>query len=127
MLKIGKKICDLRQEKGYSQEYIAHELNMSQGNYCKLESDNHFPSAETIEKLATLYDITPQELVAGDGQTQIQYNQNHDSSHSVNAFMVWQDPQKLMDEFLSSKDKIIALQAKQIEILESQLQELKKG
>ena len=59
-----------------------------------------------------------------DGQTQIQYN--HESPHAVNAYMVWQDPQKLVEDLLASKEKIIALQAKQIELLESQLIEKKK-
>ncbi|MCC6835563.1 MAG: helix-turn-helix transcriptional regulator [Cytophagales bacterium] len=121
MLKIGKKLRQLRAEKGYSQEYLAHELNMTQGNYCKLESDSHFPSSETLEKIAALYNTTPQELLASDGQTQVQYNNNYDSSQSVNAFFVWQDPQKLVEDLIASKEKIIALQARQIEILESRL------
>ncbi len=40
--------------------------------------------------------------------------------------MVWQDPQKLVEELLASKEKIITMQAKQIETLEGQLKELKK-
>ena len=119
MLKLGKKLRELRIEKGYSQEYLAHELNMTQGNYCKLESDGHFPSANALEKLAEIYETTPQDLLmSSDSGQQIQYNQIKDSPHTVNAYMVWQDPQKLVEELLSSKEKIIALQAKQIEILE---------
>jgi transcriptional regulator with XRE-family HTH domain len=112
-------------EKGYSQEYLAQKLDMSQSNYCKLESNHHFPSQDTIEKIAMLYQITPQELIAGEGNTQIQYNQNHDQSHTVNAFLVMQDPQKLAEDLLASKDKIISLQARQIELLESQMQHMK--
>lgn len=59
--------------------------------------------------------------MAGEGQAQVQYNQNHDNAHSVNAFMVWQDPQKLIEDLPASKEKIIALQAKQIGLLEGQL------
>ncbi|MBY0435880.1 MAG: helix-turn-helix transcriptional regulator [Cyclobacteriaceae bacterium] len=121
MLKLGKKLKEMRLEKNYSQEYLAHELGMTQGNYCKLESDHHFPSAETLEKLASLYDTTPHDLMSGEGQQQIQYN--HESPHAVNAYMVWQEPQKLVEELLASKEKIITLQAKQIELLESQLKQ----
>lgn len=77
-----------------------------------------------MEKLASIYETTPQDLLASEGNQQLQYN--HESPHAVNAYLIWQYPQKLMDELLSSKEKIIALQAKQIEILEGQLQELKK-
>ena len=125
MIKLGKKLRDLRKAKGYSQDNIAIALNLSQGYYSKLETDEDFPSEEVVQKIAAYYDITPQELFAGDGQTQIQYNHNHDSAHSVNAFMVWQDPQKLVEELLATKEKIIALQAKQIELLEGQVHELK--
>ena len=95
---------------------------MSQGNYCKLESDNHFPSPEALDKLAHLYETTPQEIILGaeNGQ-QIQYNNVKDSPHTVNAYMVWQDPRKLVDDLLTSKEKIIALQAKQIEMLDDKL------
>ena len=37
MLKIGKRLRELRMEKGYSQEYLAHEINMTQGNYSSLK------------------------------------------------------------------------------------------
>ena len=124
MLKLGNKLRQLRIDRGYSQEYLAHELGMSQSNYCKLESDNHIPSLHVIEKLASLYETTPQDILVSDGQNQIQYN--HESPHAINAYMVWQDSQKLVADLLSSKDKIIALQANNIDSLEDQLRQLKK-
>ncbi len=124
MLKIGKKLRELRNEKGYSQDSLAHELNIGQSYYSKMECDIQSPSPEIIEKIAAFYGISPQELIASDGSTQVQYN--HESPHAVNAYMVWQDPQKLVEELLASKEKIIALQAKQIELLENQLQGKKK-
>lgn len=123
MLKLGKRLRELRIEKGFSQEYLAHELKMSQGNYCKLETDNHFPTAPILEKLASLYEVTPQELLTAEGQ-QNQYN--HESPHAINAYLVWQGPQKLVEDLITSKEKIIALQAKQIELLEGQLQDLRR-
>jgi transcriptional regulator with XRE-family HTH domain len=125
MVKIGKKLKELRDAKGYSQDNLAHELNIGQSYYSKMESDHQSPSPEIIEKLAAFYEITPQELIATDGSAQIQYN--HESPHAVNAFMVWQDPQKLVEDLLASKEKIIALQAKQIELLEGQLREKMKS
>jgi transcriptional regulator with XRE-family HTH domain len=122
-MKLGNKLRQLRLDKGYSQEYITHELGMSQSNYCKIESDNHFPTIAVIEKLALLYETNPQAILASEGQHQVQYNQ--ESPNSINAFMVWQDTQKLFEELISSKDKIIALQTQQIESLAEQLKALK--
>jgi len=122
MLKIGNRLRELRLEKGYSQEYLAHELNMTQGNYCKLESDHHFPSTEAVEKLASLYSLTPQELIIDN--VQAHSSTNHDTTHSANGFVQAQHPQKLVDNLLSAQEKIIALQAKQIELLETKLRDL---
>lgn len=124
MLKIGTRLRELRLEKGYSQEYLAHELKMTQGNYCKLESDHHFPSTETIEKLASLYTITSQELITDNKQSHRKTNHDIPMQYTVNGIVIAQHPQKLIDNLLSAQEKIIALQARQIELLETKLRDL---
>jgi transcriptional regulator with XRE-family HTH domain len=121
VIKLGKRLRDLRTSKNYSQEYVAHQIDMAQGNYCKLERDKHFPSDETLEKIAALYETTSQELLAAGGQAQIQYN--HESPHVINGNTVSHDPLKLLEELLASKDKLIALQARQIELLEEKVKD----
>lgn len=120
MLKIGTQLRALRLQRGFCQEYLAHELNMTQGNYCKLESDHHFPSAAALEKLISVYGIPAQELIS-ESKKQIQ---DSDPEHSVKTVIVSQDAQKLVDELLTAKEKIIDLQAKHIELLETKLRNL---
>lgn len=95
---------------------------MTQGNYCKLESDHHFPSVESLEKIASLYNVSPKELVAGEGL--VQHDTNHENTPAINVSALSQDPKKLVDDLLAAKEKIIALQAKHIELLETKLQNL---
>jgi transcriptional regulator with XRE-family HTH domain len=116
MFKIGSKLRKLRNKNGYSQEYIAHELNMTQGNYCKLEADKFFPSVETVERICKLYSLEQAELLSISGQ-------HDDRDHSSNS----PDRHMLVEELISSKDKIIDLQAKQIALLEQRIRELESS
>lgn len=56
IVKIGERIKHLREQRNYSQEYIASKLNISQRAYSKIETgetklsvDNLFKIAETLE------------------------------------------------------------------------------
>ncbi len=56
IVKIGERIKHLREQRNYSQEYLASKLNISQRAYSKIETgetklsvDNLFRIAETLE------------------------------------------------------------------------------
>jgi len=121
MLRLGKRLRKLRIEKGYSQEYLAHELNMSQGNYCKLESDNHLPSGVTLTKLAQLYEMKEHDLLAYEHQNINKSELLSDSIPNINS----QELKIITLELLASKDRIIELQAIRIQNLENQLYDLR--
>jgi transcriptional regulator with XRE-family HTH domain len=55
-LKIGRKVRALRNEKGFSQEYVAFNLNISPKTYSNMENNKSNISINTLEKLAKLYD-----------------------------------------------------------------------
>lgn len=38
MIELGKKLRTLREIKGYSQEYVANEIDISQRTYSKIEN-----------------------------------------------------------------------------------------
>jgi hypothetical protein len=94
---------------------------MTQGNYCKLESGYHFPSTETLKKIASLYELSLQDVLGLNGVKKTENEVN-----KITDFITSHDFQKLVEELLSSKDKIIGLQAKRIEVLERQLLKKKK-
>lgn len=51
-------IRKIRTQKGYSQEYMAYELNISQKTYSNIENNKSPLTIEMIEKIATLLDVS---------------------------------------------------------------------
>ena len=78
-LTIGDKLRKLRTEKGYSQEYFADKLNLSQKTISNMENDKSTISIETLKKVASELDIDLIELLA-DGKVIVQYNTSQDTS-----------------------------------------------
>jgi transcriptional regulator with XRE-family HTH domain len=56
----GEKIKILRNVKGYTQEYMAKNLNLSQRAYSKIENNEIEPSQVIIQKVAAIFNVTPE-------------------------------------------------------------------
>ncbi len=56
-LKIGENIRKIRELKGYSQEYMANKLNVSQRTYSNIESENNKIDAERLKAIAEILEI----------------------------------------------------------------------
>lgn len=54
---IGKKIRQLRVQKGFSQEELSEKIDISPRHMCTIENGNSFPSLETFIKIADVLDI----------------------------------------------------------------------
>lgn len=61
---IGKRIADLRNQHGWTQEYLASRLGVSRVAVSHIELDLSVPSERTVALLAGLFKIPPHELVA---------------------------------------------------------------
>lgn len=51
-------IRKIRTQKGYSQEYMAYELNISQKTYSNIENNKSPLTIEMVEKIAILLDVS---------------------------------------------------------------------
>ena len=60
--KLGKRIKELRKEKGLTQENLAELIGIEPPNISKLEKGNHFPQPENIEKIATALNVSVKSL-----------------------------------------------------------------
>ncbi len=60
-MNIHKKIRQIRLLKGFSQEYMAVQLRISQAAYSKLEGNPKI-GKKRIHSIATIFNITPQQL-----------------------------------------------------------------
>lgn len=78
-MSIGGKLRKLRQNKGYSQEYMAENLKISQKTYSNMENEKASISIETLKLLATELEVDILELLS-DGKVIVQYNTSQDTS-----------------------------------------------
>jgi transcriptional regulator with XRE-family HTH domain len=64
MKSIGQKIRKIRELKGFSQDYVASRLDMSQNNYSKIELEhNKKLSAERLDEIAKILEVDPNEIL----------------------------------------------------------------
>lgn len=61
---LGLKIRHLRQSKNYTQETFAEAIGISPRTLCFIENGKNFLTAETLEKILTTLEISPEELFA---------------------------------------------------------------
>lgn len=54
---IGKKIRQIRVEKGFSQEKLSEGIDISPRHMCTIENGNSLPSLETFVRIAKILDI----------------------------------------------------------------------
>ena len=65
-MEINEKIMVLRKRKGYSQEDLAHELDVSRQAVYKWESGESTPELDKIKKMSMLFDISFDDLLNDD-------------------------------------------------------------
>ena len=62
---IGKRIRDLRKEKGLTQEAFAEAIGMTVSAVSKMEIGNRVPSVDTFALLSEFFGVTLDYLVLG--------------------------------------------------------------
>ena len=63
MNSIGLKIRKIRELKGYSQEYVASKLEMSQNNYSHIELDQVKINLDRLKEIGTILEVDPIEIL----------------------------------------------------------------
>ena len=59
---LGKRIKELRIQRGYTQEYLSEQIGIGQRNLSKIECGNNFVTAETLSKILMTLNIEAKEL-----------------------------------------------------------------
>lgn len=81
--KIGKNIRTIREIKGYSQDYMAEKLNISQKTYSNIEADKSKINTEIIKSISEILGIDPVRLLSFDEK--ILFN-NCNNSGNLNTY-----------------------------------------
>lgn len=69
---INNGIKRLRISNKLTQEQFAEQINMSVQGYRNIEHNRYLPTAETIDKICSEFDITPIELLLPDNQENLE-------------------------------------------------------
>lgn len=67
---IGERIKQLRSEKGFSQEKLAEQLNVSRSAVAKWETDGGVPEIDNLLQLSSVFGISIDELVGNASKAQ---------------------------------------------------------
>lgn len=110
-------------EKGYSQEYLAEVLEISQKTYSNMENNKSSISIDALRKIAKEYKIEIFELLTDDKVT-IQKNSLNESDNFQGGIIINHISKELINQMKERIDELketISEKNKQIEFLEKRL------
>lgn len=65
-MEIGHKIRKIRELKGYSQEYMANQLELSQRSYSRIESNGVDLTLSKLQKISKVLEVSVQKILGFD-------------------------------------------------------------
>lgn len=65
-MEIGENLRKIRELKGYSQDYMAQALEISQRNYCRIEKNEIELSLSKLDRISKILEVTPQQIMGFD-------------------------------------------------------------
>ncbi|AEK23739.1 Uncharacterized HTH-type transcriptional regulator y4wC [Capnocytophaga canimorsus Cc5] len=125
MNKIGFNIRKIREQKGYSQEYLANQLNISQASYARLENQD---TKITVDRLFQIAEILKTEVTDffNASKLNIQNQNNHAGSYG-NGYVqhLTIENKETTDKLITSYEERLKEKDEQINLLKTLLNHLK--
>jgi len=100
-MKLGQKIKKLRELKNLSQSYVADKLNISQGNFSKIENSNSDIPYSKLEELATILGLTVEEIL-GFNEKMIFNLKNNKLANGLVINQISANEKKLYEDYIES-------------------------
>ncbi len=129
-MSIGNRIRQARQQKGYTQEYLAERLGFTQGGYRKIETDEVKLKVDTLLQLAQLLEVAVSRLLC-EPQPQFlstssrQVNQSDDKPDLSSLSSHWKRERRLYEQLLRSQEAQLQLQQDLLACCQEELYGLK--
>ena len=94
-MKLAEKLFELRKEKGWSQEKLAEQINVSRQSISKWESGQILPEIEKIIELSRIFQVTTDYLLLDENSekasTAVTLEENKDKYYKeVKSYGLWQ-------------------------------------
>ena len=93
--KIGETIKKAREEKKYTQQYLAQQLGMTQKAYCKIENSQTNLSVAHLDKISEVLETSINQLLGIDGAVYNNYNTNNGNGDGI---VINKSPSEKMSE-----------------------------
>ena len=95
MMKLAEKLFELRKEKGWSQEKLAEQINVSRQSISKWESGQVLPEIEKIIEISKIFQVTTDYLlldkISEKASTAVILEEDKDKYYKkVKSFGLWQ-------------------------------------
>ena len=127
MITYGSKIRKYRTEKGYTQEFMANQLGISQNAYHKIESGQTQIKAQTLEQIADILEVDRLKLMSDENNKykirQKSYEQSTGVQINENNF---EEERKVWQVLEKSLSKTIEIQEQLIEFLQNKIIDLER-
>ena len=120
MKNIGQKIEKIRNFRGYSQDYVATRLAITQQHYSKMETGEAKITVQRLEEIAKVLAVSLIDILTYDESKIVFNNSNHDQSTTIQKGVVFESD-SANEEIKKLYQSIIADKDKQIELLENHL------
>jgi len=122
----GKKLSDLRKQKGLSQEQLAYDLAISQSSVSNYEAGVTNPDVEILKRISDYFQV-PISCLFSDEKVNFQTNENHggNSGYMINSTLNIMSEKliELYERTIRDKDEqIAALERKLLEKQDSHCQ-----
>lgn len=117
---VGENIRKFRELRGYSQEYMAHELEITQSSYAKLEKQETKLTIDRLQRIAEILEVDMNLLLNAGNQQVFNIYQNHNSANGYIAeFHGCQHANELIAHLKSQVEELKADKAHLQKLLEA--------
>lgn len=124
MTNIGSKIRKVREEKNISQEKIAHELNLTQSSYGRLEKNDKSLNVFYLIKIAEILEVSISYLF-NEQASKIIHQFNNQNPNAYNVENLYQDNKETQDRLKTQYEERLTDKIKEIEYLKQEIEFLK--
>ncbi|MDO4224965.1 MAG: helix-turn-helix transcriptional regulator [Bergeyella zoohelcum] len=106
---IARNIKKYRELKGYSQEYMAHEMDITQASYAKLENNTTKINVERLFTIAKLLETDVADILELNKQTIYNQDIKENSVGHQQVQNLYHDNKEVYEKLIKAKDEQIAL------------------
>jgi transcriptional regulator with XRE-family HTH domain len=108
-MKIGNKLKQIRELKGFKRSYLAMELGTSEKTIARIELDEISPTIDRLEQMALVLGVSIEEILGFDAKQVFQNMSHGQQGGEFNAYNATDVKliKELYERMLSEKDAII--------------------